>query len=150
MIKFIIMSLISAGVVALASLIWPKLTASPRPQVLQDIHDAVVKTQAGNRAEDILGETHDSEGGTPVNLPALVASAGANLISGIGQKTSDIISTQAAAVVLNQYRQLPSTAQEVLQQAIRETAQQLIPGLVPQAVIDALEVIEIHHPDGER
>ena len=118
MIKFIIVSLISAGVVALASLIWPKLTASPRPQVLQDIHDAVVKTQVGNQAENILGVVHDSEGGTPVNLPALAAGIGENLISGIGQKTSDIISTQAAAVVLNQYRQLPSTAQEVLQQAI--------------------------------
>lgn len=119
MLQYIVVTILAGAAIALASIAWPKFTTQPRPQPLQQVHDVVIKTQAGQEAENVLGVTENTtEGGLPVSLNDIAASVGATIVKGITDKTTEIISNQAALVIYNQYKQLPTPAQEELEKAI--------------------------------
>lgn len=119
MLKFAIVSFVALGAVIIVSLVWTKFTSKAMPPVLQQVRNAVSKTQLGQQAESVMGVTDpNSEGGLPINVNTLVASAAGSLINSVGQSASQLVASQAATIILNQYNQLPSPAQQALQQAI--------------------------------
>lgn len=120
MVKFVIVAVFTLAAVAIGSLLWPKFTGTPRPKELQQVHDAVIKTQAGQDVADIMGVETTTEGGIvePLNLSTMVASVGTSIVSGVEKKVGEAVAGQAAAVLLNQIKQLPTPAQEDIKQAI--------------------------------
>lgn len=99
------------------SLVWPKVTRAPRPQLLQQVHDTVIKTPAGNQAAAVLGVT-DDKNVQPINVGNLANNAW-NGIKNVAQKRAQtIIMSQVTAQLMNQYEKLPKDQQETLQEII--------------------------------
>lgn len=111
------MTVFTLATLALGSLAWPKFTNQPRPKELQVLHDAVLKTPAGQEAANVMGVTN-ADNVQPVNLGTVASSIGATIMNTLGQKASEVVANQAATVLLNQYKQLPLPAQQELQQSI--------------------------------
>jgi len=103
------------------SLVWPKITSSPRPQFLQQVHDSVIKTPVGSQAAQVLGVT-DDKNVQPINL-GKVANTAWNGIKNEAQKRAQIIlMSQVTAQLTNQYEKLPKDQQETLQEIICKPA----------------------------
>lgn len=70
-------AMIGTGVmVSLASLVWPKITNQPRPELLTRVHDVVVETSLGKNIEGVLGEQ-------TVNMSEVVSSAANTAVTSV-------------------------------------------------------------------
>ena len=66
--SFVLASVVLVG----GSLLWPKIMKQERPEVLQAVHDKVVETDIGKKAEEVLGT---------VDVPQNAGQAAASLSS---------------------------------------------------------------------
>ena len=98
------------------SLVWPKITSAPRPQLLQEVHDTVVKTPQGAAAAAVLGVTDDTT--EPINLGAVANTAWNGIKSAAQKRATTIIMSQVTAQLMNQYEKLPLDQQQTLQDII--------------------------------
>ena len=58
--QFIGATIGASVMISVASLVWPKVTTSPRPEALSRVHDLVIQHPIGQQAERVLGvETVD-------------------------------------------------------------------------------------------
>lgn len=109
-IKYTLVALAGAGVVALVSLLWPRFSNKPEPKALEQVRNTVLGTEVGRSAAELLGV---ADGGTkPLNLSDTVSSVAGVVTSSVEQKVQQIVSDQVAAQVIKQYQQLPATQQE--------------------------------------
>ena len=99
------------------SLIWPKVTDAPRPQLLQQVHDSVIKTQVGSQAAQVLGVSDDGDV-QPINLGQVAG----NVINGIKstaqKRAATIIMAQVMGQITDKYENLPQDQQKQRQQII--------------------------------
>ncbi len=117
MIRFVMVLLCAFGVVSAASLAWPRLTSQPRPAVLQQLHDFLLKTSAGQNTAMVLGVTQEASV-KPINFQSEAASVSAAIVAGITQKTQDIITHQVTLQLINQFHGLPQNAQTEIRDAV--------------------------------
>jgi len=99
------------------SLVWPRVTRAPRPQLLQEVHDAVVKTPQGAAAAQVLGVTDDKKV-APINLGKLAGDAWTGIKSTVQKRATTIVMSQVTAQLMNQYEKLPKDQQKTLQEII--------------------------------
>ena len=99
------------------SLVWPRVTSAPRPQLLQQVHDTVVKTPVGSQAAAVLGVT-DDKNVQPVNLGALANNAWNGIKNAAQKRATTIVMSQVTAQLNSQYQKLPRDQQQVLQEII--------------------------------
>lgn len=99
------------------SLVWPRVTSAPRPQLLQQVHDSVIKTPVGSQAAQVLGVT-DDKSIQPINLGALVGSVGNSVKNAAQKRAQTIIMAQVTQQLTTQYRKLPKDKQLELRQII--------------------------------
>ncbi len=104
-IKYILVAMVSASVVALVSLLWPKFTSKPQPQSLEQVRSVVLGTEIGQTTAELLGVTQSSI--KPINLSDAVSSVAGAVTSSVEQKVAQIVSDQVASQVIKQYQQLP-------------------------------------------
>lgn len=109
-IKYALAAAVGAGVVATASLIWPKFTANPEPEVLKQVRNTVLGTEVGQSAAELLGVSDSSV--KPLNFSDTVSSVAGVVTSSVEQKVAQIVSDQVAAQVIKQYQQLPAVQQD--------------------------------------
>lgn len=107
-IKYALAATVGAGVVAIISLVWPRLTDQPQPQALEAVRNTVLGTEVGQSAAELLGVTN----GKPLNLSDAVSSVAGVVTSSVEQKVQQIVSDQVAAQVVKQYQQLPVPQQD--------------------------------------
>ncbi|MEK9143443.1 MAG: hypothetical protein AAB481_02345 [Patescibacteria group bacterium] len=115
-IKYILVAIAGAAVVSVVSLLWPKFTAKPEPNALEQVRDAVLGTEIGQNAAALLGVTNDHP--QPLNLSDTVSSVAGMVTSSVEQKVSQIVSDQVAAQVVKQYKQLPEIQQTYVTETI--------------------------------
>lgn len=115
-IKYILVALIGAGVVALVSLLWPKFTVKPEPQALEQVRNTVLGTEIGQNAANLLGVANN--GGQVLNLSDTVSSVAGVVTSSVEERVQSIIAEQIAAQVVKQYEQLPETQQTIVTEII--------------------------------
>ncbi len=122
MFQFIIALIVGIVSVSGGSLLWPRLTPNPRPQVLQQVHDIVIKTPLGSQAATVLGVT-DETNVTPLNLGELVGSAAGEVKSAAEKRAQMVIMTQVTRELSKQYEKLPEDQKVQLQQIICQPPQ---------------------------
>ena len=103
------------------SLVWPKITNAPRPQLLQEVHDSVIKTPVGANAAQVLGVT-DDKSVQPINLGTIANTAWNGIKTAAQTRAQTIVMTQVTAQLTNQYEKLPKDQQKTLQEIICKTA----------------------------
>lgn len=99
------------------SLVWPKVTHAPRPQLLQQVHDSVVQTPAGAQAAQILGVT-DDKNVEPINLGTIANNAWSGIKNAAQKRAQTILMSQVTAQLMSQYKKLPRDQQKTLQEII--------------------------------
>lgn len=99
------------------SLVWPRVTTSPRPQLLQQVHDMVIKTPVGSQAAQVLGVSDDARV-QPINLSQIAGNIGNSLKSAAQRRAQTIITAQIVGQLSNGYDKLPKDEQKQLQQII--------------------------------
>ena len=102
------------------SLVWPRVTGAPRPQLLQQIHDSVVKTPIGSHAAQVLGVS-DDKNIQPIDPGRIAGTIGNNLKSAAQKRAQTIITAQIVGQLTNGYDKLPKDQQKELQQIICTT-----------------------------
>lgn len=108
-VRYLIIFSMAGLVLAGASILWPKFTTKPRPQVLTSVHEAVKGTEVGQRFDRIL---------EPVNVSSFPASIAGAMTSAVTQKTQQIITTQFIDQLSHQYDKLPESEKQQLHQLI--------------------------------
>jgi hypothetical protein len=103
------------------SLLWPRITSAPMPQILQEVRSSVIKTQPGNAAAQVLGVTDDKTV-KPINLGEVANSAWNGIKSAAQKRATTIVMSQVTQQLTNQYDKLPKDQQKTLQQIICKTA----------------------------
>lgn len=99
------------------SLVWPKVTRAPRPQLLQQVHDSVIKTPAGAQAAQVLGVTDDTNV-QPINLGTVANTAWNGIKKGVEKRAQTILVSQVTTQLTGQYEKLPKDQQKQLQDII--------------------------------
>ncbi len=99
------------------SLVWPRVTGAPRPQLLQQVHDSVVKTPVGATAAQVLGVT-DGESVQPINLGVIANNAWSGIKNEAQKRAQIILMSQVTAQLTNQYEKLPESQQQQLREVI--------------------------------
>lgn len=99
------------------SLVWPRLTSAPRPQLLQQVHDTVIKTAPGATAAQVLGVTDDRTV-QPINLAEVAGNIGNSIRVAAQKRAQTILMAQVTQQLTNQYEKLPKDQQQQLQQII--------------------------------
>lgn len=99
------------------SLVWPKLTRVPRPQLLQQVHDSVIKTPVGSQAAQVLGVT-DDKSVQPINLGAIANNAWSGIKNAAQKRAQTILMSQVTAQLTSQYEKLPKDQQQQLRDII--------------------------------
>lgn len=103
------------------SLVWPKITSSPRPQLLQEVHDTVVKTPQGAAAAAVLGVTDDKTV-KPINLGVVANNAWNGIKSAVEKRAQTVVMSQVTAQLMNRYEKLSPDQQKTLQEIICKSA----------------------------
>lgn len=109
-IKYALAAVVGAGIVALASLLWPKFTTSPQPPALEQVRDTVLGTEIGQTTANLLGVADKNV--QPVSMTDTLSSVAGVVTSSVEQKVQQIVSDQVAAQVIKQYEQLPAVQQD--------------------------------------
>lgn len=99
------------------SLVWPRVTSAPRPQLLQQVRDTVVKTPVGANAAAVLGVT-DEANVQPINLGDIANNAWNGMKNAAQKRATTIVMSQVTAQLNSQYQKLPKDQQETLKQII--------------------------------
>lgn len=99
------------------SLVWPKITSAPRPQLLQQVHDSVIKTPMGSQAASVLGVS-DEQKVQPISLGQIAGNIGNSIKSAAQDRAQTIIMSQVMGQLTSQYEKLPPEQKAELQQII--------------------------------
>ena len=99
------------------SLVWPRVTSAPRPQLLQEVHDSVVKTPQGAAAAQVLGVA-DDKNVQPINLGNIANNAWNGIKSTVQKRATTIVMSQVTSQLNSQYQKLPRDQQQALQEII--------------------------------
>ena len=116
MFNFIFALVISVVTLSGGSLLWPKLTTTPRPKLLQQVHDVVIKTPPGEQAAQVLGVSTDNV--QPINLGQMANTIVANIKTAAQKRAQTIIMVQVTNQLTTQYEKLSKDQQKQLQQII--------------------------------
>lgn len=108
-VTYIIVALAGAVILAIASLMWPKFTTKPEPEVLNRVRDEVLGTEVGQAGAKILGVKN--VGDKPLSFSDTASSVAGAITSSVEERVQSMISEQIAAQVVKQYEQLPAAQQ---------------------------------------
>jgi hypothetical protein len=109
--QFIGAFLLSSVLLTGGSLLWPVFTKQTRPAILQAVRDKVVETEAGKKAEDVLGVYTNSD-----NVSGTVSSVSSQLVSQAGlvvqKKVEEVVTTRIIEEVVKRFETLPNEQKE--------------------------------------
>lgn len=106
LLRYLLVFLSAAGVVAGASLVWPRLTNRPRPEPLTKVRDAVVSTQQGAKAAEILGVENDAAA-EPINIASMASSAVSAAVNAVEDRARATVIKGIAEQVMGEVAKLP-------------------------------------------
>ncbi len=116
-VRFILVAAVSAAIVSMTSLAWPKFTSKPRPQAIQAVRDFVIRTPAGQQLSSVLGVTDESNV-QPVSISVVAGNLAGTAVSALTQKAQNVVITQATNEIAKQYDALSPDQKRVLETII--------------------------------
>lgn len=103
--------------IAIVSLVWPLVTVSPMPPIIETVRDIVVKTPAGQDASAVLGVTEPTTV-TPVNVPEFVAQKAKDALSVTENAVKQSVTTAVIAQVVTKFNELPDDQKQIVRSSI--------------------------------
>jgi len=120
--KFIGAFVLASVVMMGGSLVWPKFMKGDRPAVLQAVHDKVIETDIGKRAEDDLGAYT-----VPSDVSQAVSSVSSQVAAQVGnavqKKVEEVVTTRIVEEVVKRFETLPASEKEEVKNAICKPVQ---------------------------
>lgn len=96
-----------------SSFVWPKLTGTPRPPLLEEVHTKLLETDMGKQTEAVLGTSDE-----PIDL----ASESSKLIQTVGgevqKKSEELIKMRIVDELLKRFDSLTPEQQKEVQEKI--------------------------------
>lgn len=117
MFKFVSALLVAGVTLVAVSLLWPRFTNLPRPEVLTRVREFVVQTPQGYEAANVLGVS-DERNVEPFNVRIAAETMAYNVVNVLKKRATDVVVTQAVRQLQKKYEELPPEQQMQLQQII--------------------------------
>lgn len=103
---------VGVGTIAvLASIIWPRISADPRPAPLNTVHEAVIQTEQGKELENTLGVS-DEQVMHPVDLGTLISNGAQGVVNQISNSAQHAVTVKLLETVSGQFEQLSDEDKE--------------------------------------
>lgn len=118
-------------VVITASLAWPRISSTPRPDALQKVRDVVITTDAGRNYADVLGVT-DETLVTPVSVSGFIAGVAGNVVSTVTTNVQNSVRSRVLESIAKQFNELPSDQKEIFRAEICAPVDAGVPPATPQ------------------
>ena len=116
-VKFIISLVSTLTIVAGASLVWPKLTSSPRPEPLTQVRNMVLTTDIGNSIAQTLG-VQDEATVTPVDVGSVAGAAISSAAADVQQKASSAVTREVIIQIVKKIETLAPGEQQAIKEQI--------------------------------
>ena len=139
-INFILALAVATTSLAGGSLIWPRLTTQPRPQLLEEVHNVVLKTQVGQETANVLGVS-DERHVTPISPGQVAASALLGIKNAVQRRVTTVIVGNAINQLRSRFDGLPSGQQQEIRQIF---CQQPTPSPVSQTSTSSSSATPVH------
>ena len=101
----------SAVVISVVSLVWPRVTAQPRPKQLTQVREMVMQTDVGKNMAQVLGVT-DEGGIKPVSVGEFVAEQATVVVSNVASSAQQAVTSQVLSQLAKKFTELPKEEQE--------------------------------------
>jgi hypothetical protein len=119
MFKFILVLVVAAIFVSVASVAWPYVTQVPRPAPMTAIYNIVAQTPLGQNTQRVLGASAGATQ-TPISISSVGKSISSSVITAAQSKAQQIITTHAARELTKQFSSLPEDQKKEIQAIICE------------------------------
>lgn len=116
-IQFVMALAVAATTLAGGSIAWPKLTSQPRPQLLQQVHDFVIRTPAGQRTADVLGVSDESRV-EPINIGVIAGNGVTAIKQSVQNRIQTIVVGNAVNELTRQFDRLSEDQKQTIQEAL--------------------------------
>ena len=103
--------------IAITSLVWPRITKDPRPDSLTKVRDVVLTTEVGKNAAQTLGVTNESTV-EPVSIATLVVDGAASALQGVAKTAGHTVTAQLVGSLAKQFDSLPEDEKETFRSQI--------------------------------
>lgn len=117
--RFILALTIAITALGSGSLMWPRLTDKPRPKLLQDVHDMVLKTSVGVNAANVLGVS-DEANVEKIDVGAMVGGAVLGAKIAVQNRIRTMVVGNAVNQLNRQFDNLSSEQKTYVRQALCE------------------------------
>lgn len=117
--RFLMVLLFSFIVLSLLTLLWPRISPVPRPEPLGQLNSVLRRTQIGNNAASVLGVTSEASA-SPITVHGVWQGA----VSGIQQKTTDLLITHLSRLIIDRFQTLSEEDQQRILEALTESLNQ--------------------------
>lgn len=114
-IRFVLALGFAFVLVSFASIAWPLISDSPRPQALEDIKDAALQTEIGAQTAVVLGVADESTS-SATTFAEIGISAKTSLVESVQKQARHFVMTKALQTILTSYHELPESEQKMIQQ----------------------------------
>lgn len=111
LIQYVAAALGSAVVISIASLVWPKVTAQPRPKQLTQVREMVMQTQVGQNMAQVLGVT-DEASVKPMSVGEFVQEQATAVVSNVADSAQHAVTSQVLVQLSRKFNELPKDQQE--------------------------------------
>lgn len=102
--RFIGVAIGAGAIMALTSLVWPRVTSQPRPEALTKVRENVLETQVGQGVANLLGVT-DELGAEPININSAVTTGTSIVIDSMKKSAQHAVVSQVMESVVKQFNQ---------------------------------------------
>ncbi|MBP9813665.1 hypothetical protein KBC80_00595 [Candidatus Woesebacteria bacterium] len=111
LIQYVAAALGSAVVISIASLVWPKVTAQPRPKQLTQVREMVMQTQVGQNMAQVLGVT-DEASVKPMSVGEFVQEQATAVVSNVADSAQHAVTSQVLVQLAKKFNELPKEEQD--------------------------------------
>ena len=116
-VQFVIAAVVAAVSVTSGSLLWPRFTDQPRPQVLERVKEAALTTEAGKNAALVLGVS-DEKQIQKIRIDQMIVSGIDGVKNSLTARIETILVTQAVRELSRQFDKLPADQRTYIQEAL--------------------------------
>ncbi len=121
--RFILALTVAVTALGSGSLMWPRLTDKPRPKVLQDVHDIVLRTSVGQNVANVLGVS-DEANVEQIDFGQIAAGAAGNAKRAVQNRIRTVIVGHVVNQLDRQFDNLSPEQKTYVRQALCEPESQ--------------------------
>jgi len=108
-----------ALILAVVSVVWPRVSNDPRPDALTKVHDVVLETPLGQNLENVLGETDDATG-APLSIGAAVTTGTNAVVDAVTKSAQHAVTSKILESLAGQFQRLTEEEKDAFRAQVCE------------------------------